>query len=327
MVALSMKAYRWNGPGTGLTLQDVLVPKPSAKEVLIEVQASGLCHSDCHIIDGSQASAIKKRPITLGHEVAGIVTAVGPGVDTTWVGERVTVALGGHPIRTPNTIGLQIDGGYADFAVARVESLVRIPENVSFQQAAIATDCLTTAYHAVRGAGEVAAGMNVGIIGLGGLGSSGLRIAVLAEANVYGFDVDTRRFDKALANGAKACFTDLGEAQDIVFDVLVDFVGKGATMAAALGAVKFRGRIVLVGLGEPSITVPTFAIVWNKVEIRGCLGGSMEDLSNVLELMSTGKLQPELEEIPFNSVNDGLGRLKAGNVFGRLYTCPRKVLE
>ncbi|KAM5361842.1 hypothetical protein ACJZ2D_012872 [Fusarium nematophilum] len=320
-----MKAYRWNGPGTGLDLQDAPVPKPSAQEVLIEVQACGLCHSDCHIIDGSQASSVKKRPITLGHEVAGNVVAVGQGVDKAWIGERVAVALGGHPIRTPNTIGLQIDGGYAEFVVSRVQSLVRIPKDVSFEQAAVATDCLTTAYHAVRGAGEVTSGMNVGIIGLGGLGSAGLRIAVLAGANAYGFDIDSRRFDKAVANGAKACFTSVDQAQHIVFDVLVDFVGKSSTMTAALQAIKFRGRIVLVGLAEPSITVPTFAIIWNKVEIRGCLGGSMEDLSNVLELIATKKLEPELKEISFFHVNDGLYSLEAGEVMGRLYTCPRKI--
>ncbi|KAF7552099.1 hypothetical protein G7Z17_g4521 [Cylindrodendrum hubeiense] len=317
-----MKAYRWNGPGTGLQLQDVPVPEPSANEVLIEIKACGLCHSDCHIIDGSQASSVKKRPITLGHEVAGNVVAVGQGVETTWIGERVAVALGGHPIRTPNTIGLQIDGGYAEFVVAMVASLVRVPEAVSFEQAAVATDCLTTAYHAVRGAGEVTAGMNVGIIGLGGLGTAGLRIAVLAGATVYGFDIDSRRFDKSVANGAKACFTGLEQVKDVVFDVIVDFVGKSSTMVAALDAIKFRGRIVLVGLAEPSISVPTFAIIWNKVEIRGCLGGSMEDLSNVLELIATKKLKPELEEIAFDRVNQGLHRLETGDVLGRLYTCP-----
>ncbi|KAL6405666.1 hypothetical protein AUP68_11046 [Ilyonectria robusta] len=320
-----MKAYRWNGPGTGLQLQDVPVPEPSANEVLIEVQACGLCHSDCHIIDGSQADSVKKRPITMGHEVAGNIVAVGQGVDEAWVGERVAVALGGHPIRTPNTIGLQIDGGYAEFVVVMVASLVRIPEDVSFEQAAVATDCLTTAHHAVRGAGEVTAGMNVAIIGLGGLGSAALRVAVLEGANVYGVDIDTRRFHKAGVDGAKACFAKLEKVQDVVFDVIVDFVGKSSTMNAALGAIKFRGRIVLVGLGEPTITVSTFAIIWNKVEIRGCLGGSIEDLSNVLKLIGTRKLEPELEEIAFDRVSEGLHRLETGDVLGRLFTRPGKL--
>ncbi|KPM39825.1 hypothetical protein AK830_g6735 [Neonectria ditissima] len=322
-----MKAYRWNGPGTGLQLEDVPKPTPSTNQVLVQVQACGLCHSDCHIIDGSQADAVKKRPITMGHEVAGNVIAVGPDVDATLVGERVAVALGGHPIRTPNTIGLQIDGGYAEFVVVMVDSLVRVPDGVTFEQAAVATDCLTTAHHAIRGAGEVTAGMTVAVIGLGGLGSCALRVAALAGAVVYGFDIDTRRFDKAMADGAKACFASLEEAQGVSFDVIVDFVGKSSTMNAALGAVKFRGRIVLVGLGEPSITVPSFAIIWNKVEIRGCLGGSLEDLASVLELMSTGKLVPELEEIAFDRVNEGLHRLSTGDVLGRLFTRPRPTLE
>ncbi|RDL33316.1 Uncharacterized protein BP5553_08755 [Venustampulla echinocandica] len=313
-----MKAYRWNGPDSGLQLQDIAVPQPSTGEVLIQVEACGLCHSDCHIISGPGGAWIQQRPITLGHEVAGKVITLGEDVSEVQIGDRVAVAL----IAPTGGIGLNYDGGYAEYVVAPVKYLESIPENVSFEQAAVATDAITTAYHAVVTEGGVTASTNVAIVGLGGLGSVGLRIAVLQGAMVYGFDIDNRKFDAATRDGAKACFSRLEDAKDIVFDVVVDFVGITSTMAAALKAVKRSGRIVLTGLGGEQLTLPTFDIVYNSVEIRGSLGGTKEELRTVLALISAGKLNPTLEEVPFGKINESLCRLESGQASGRLFSKP-----
>lgn len=313
-----MKAYRWNGPDSGLQLQDIAVPQPSTGEVLIQVEACGLCHSDCHIISGPGGAWIEKRPITLGHEVAGKVIALGEGVSEVQIGDRVAVAL----IAPASAIGLNYDGGYAEYAVAPVKFLEPIPENVSFEQAAVATDAITSAYHAVVAEGGVTASTKVAIVGLGGLGSVGLKIASLQAAIVYGFDIDSTKFDAAMRDGAKACFSSLEDAKDVAFDVVVDFVGTTPTMVAALKAVKRSGRIVLTGLGDEQLTLPTIAIVNKCVEIRGSLGGTQEELRTVLALISAGKITPALEEVPFSKVNEGLLRLSAGQSSGRLFTRP-----
>ncbi|OBT42745.1 hypothetical protein VE00_06566 [Pseudogymnoascus sp. WSF 3629] len=294
-----MKAYRWGGPNSGLHLQDIPIPEPSTAEVLIQVETCGLCHSDCHIISGTGGSWIQQRPITLGHEVAGKVIALGEGVSEVNIGDRVAVAL----VAPAGWIGLNYDGGYAEYAVVPVKYLEPIPDNVSFEQASIATDA-------------------VAIIGLGGLGSVGLRIASLQGATVYGFDIDGRKFEAAMRDRAKACFSSLEDAKDITFDVVVDFVGSTSTMTAALEAVKQSGRIVLTGLGDEKLALPTFSIVHKSVEIRGSLGGTKEELRTVLALISEGKITPDLEEVSFGKVNESLLRLEAGQTKGRLFIRP-----
>ncbi|KFZ14138.1 hypothetical protein V501_03396 [Pseudogymnoascus sp. VKM F-4519 (FW-2642)] len=313
-----MKAYRWGGPNSGLHLEDIAVPQPSTAEVLIQVETCGLCHSDCHIVSGTGGAWIQQRPITLGHEVAGKVIALGEGVSEVHIGDRVAVALLGQA----GGIGLNYDGGYAEYAVVPVKYLEPIPDNVSFEQASVATDAVATSYHAVVTTGGVTASTTVAIVGLGGLGSVGLRIASLQGAIVYGFDIDSSKFEAAMRDGAKACFSSLEDAKDVTFDVVVDFVGITSTMTAALEAVKPSGRIVLTGLGDEKLTLPTFSIVHKSVEIRGSLGATKEDLRTVLALISEGKITPDLEEIPFSKVNEGLLRLEAGQTEGRLFTRP-----
>lgn len=319
----TMKAYRWHGPESDtLKLEETPIPVPNAGEVLIQVQACGLCHSDCHILNGSQSASIKKRPITLGHEVSGNIIKLGLDVTEAKIGDRVCVSLGGHPDRPPHVIGLTMDGGYAEYAVAKLDAIVHIPDNVSWEQAAVLTDSLTTAYHAVVVAGEVRKGDTIAIIGLGGLGSTAARIANLQGATVYGFDIDTKKFPAALENGVSACHTSLTSLPDIKFDTILDFVGLSTTIGTALKSIRFRGRIVLIGLGEKDITVPLFDIVFAKAEIKGCLGGSKEDMKALFVLIGSGELVPVLEEVPFGKVNESLHRLEEGGVEGRMFTRP-----
>ncbi|OBT82278.1 hypothetical protein VE02_09084 [Pseudogymnoascus sp. 03VT05] len=256
-----MKAYRWTGPNSGLHLEDIAVPEPSTAEV------------------------------------AGKVIALGEGVSEVNIGDRVAVALTGPA----GEIGLNNDGGYAEYAIVPVKYLEPIPDNFSFEQASVATDAVATSYHAVVTTGGVTASTTVAIFGLGGLGSIGLRIASLQGAIVYGFDIDSSKFEAAKRD---------------------DFVGITSTMTAALDAVKPSGRIVLTGLGDEKLALPTFSIVHKSVEIRGSLGGTKEDLRTVLALISEGKITPDLEEIPFSKVNEGLLRLEAGQTKGRLFTRP-----
>lgn len=321
----TMKAYRWHGPdSSSMKLEETPIPVPNAGEVLIQVQACGLCHSDCHILNGSQSASVTKRPITLGHEVSGNIIKLGLDVTEAKIGDRICVSLGGHPDRPPHVIGLTMNGGYAEYAVAKANMLVHIPDDVSWEQAAVLTDSLTTAYHAVVVAGEVKQGDVVAIVGLGGLGSTAARIACLQGATVYGFDIDAKKFPAALESGVKECHASLTSIPDIKFDTILDFVGLSKTIQEALISIRFRGRIILVGIGEKDITVPLFGIIFVKAEIRGCLGGSKEDMKALLGLIRTGLLKPVLEEVPFELVNESLHRLEEGGVEGRMFTRPGK---
>jgi propanol-preferring alcohol dehydrogenase len=311
-----MRAHRWHGGG--LVLQDIAVPKPSAGEVVIKIQACGICHSDYHFLNGQGADWAKKRSIALGREISGEVTTLGPRVSSVTLGDRVAVAL--PPPAA--VIGLDYDSGFAQYTVVPAEYLVSIPNGVSFEQAAVSTGTVATAYHAIVMEGEVTASKTVGIIGLGGLGMLGVSIAVLQGATVYGFDIDNNKFGTAIKNGATACFSNLEESKHITFDVIVDFVGMNATMTAAIKLVRRGGYVVLVGLGAKELNLETFSIVFNNIQIRGCLGGSKEDIAVVLDLIATKKLNPALEEVSFDKVEEAIHRLGEGNVNDRLYTRP-----
>lgn len=319
-----MRAYQYDSPAAGLVSVDIAEPTPGPGHVVIDVKAAGLCHSDVHILNGAGDAWLGKRPIVLGHEVAGTVVALGPDIETLAIGDRVAVALIAHPIAEMDPsggIGLGYDGGYAEKAVVPVASLVRIPDQVSFAEAAVATDSVATAYHAVSTEAGVTPGSTVAIIGLGGLGLNAVKFAVLRGATVFGVDVNPNVFDSAVANGASQCFSSVADLPTRV-DAVIDFVGAGTTTAEAITAVKAGGRVALVGLGASEVVIPTHLLVTRAVQLRGSLGASLEDLQAVLGLIADGSIKPLIEQIPFDDVALALRRLAEGKLVGRLVTCP-----
>lgn len=320
-----MRALQFVGAGEPLTPADIPTPTPEPGWVVIDVHAAGLCHSDVHILHRPDAAWVFKTPIVLGHEVAGTVAALGEGVTEFTVGDRVGIALISHPFGEGlfYAPGLAVDGGYAPQAVAHASTLVRIPDNVSFAQAAVATDSVATAYHAVRSSGEVVRDQTVGIIGLGGLGLNGVRVAALQGATVYGADINTATFNTARQLGATECFTDIAEMKALQPDVIIDFAGAGSTTAAAVEAVRPGGRVVVIGLEAGSADVNISHMVLFSVQLHGSLGASKQDLVEVYDLIAAGDLQPLIEEIAFADVPAALERLRRGEVTGRMFTNPQ----
>ncbi|KAK5222242.1 hypothetical protein LTR72_006499 [Exophiala xenobiotica] len=314
----TMRAYQWDGPGSNLVLKELPVPEPGPGDVQIQIKACGLCHSDCHILDGTGAQWIKQRPITLGHEISAQITKLGEGVTEFHVGQRVGCAL----IAPATAIGLDFNGGYAEYAVAPAHVIVPLPDSLPYEKACIAVDAMASAYHAVVGTGAVTSSMTVGVLGLGGLGSTGLAVACLQGATVYGFDLNESKFPAALAAGAKACHKSIDEVKDVTFDIVFDFVGINATMLTAINAVKREGIIVLVGMGDNEMKLPSGLIVMKNIEIRGSLGGRKPELPQIFELIAQGTLTPRVEEVPFESLVHSLHRLEQGKADARMFVRP-----
>ncbi|MEZ0339273.1 zinc-binding dehydrogenase [Mycobacterium sp. pV006] len=320
-----MSAWQFSSAATGLENVDYQAPSPGPDQVLIDVEAAGLCQSDVHIVNGHGDAWLRKRPIILGHEVAGTVRALGSDVTDLAVGDRVAVALIAHPIEQAdfaNGIGLGFDGGFAPQAVVPRATMVRIPDGVPFTHAAVATDSIATAYHAVVAESGIGPGSTVVVIGLGGLGLNAVQIANQRGATVYGVDVNPDVFETARAQGATECFTRISDLPGMA-EAVIDFAGMGSTTAEALAAVRPGGRVVVVGLGAPEATIPTHLLVTHNIQLRGSLGASLEDLEAVLDLIAAGKLTPVIEEVPFSEVPAALKRLEAGQARGRLVTRPR----
>lgn len=309
-----MKAWQFTETHVPLALNDVAEPEAGPGQVVIDVRAVGLCHSDVGILEVDHfLPPMVPVPLTLGHEIAGDISQIGEGVGGWATGDRVAIAL-----LAPFIPGLSMDGGYAARVAVNADLLVSIPKNVTYAQAAAGTDAGVTAYHAIRTDAAVQKGQKVGIIGLGGLGQVGARVAVLAGAEVYAAEVKRDIWPIGEGLGVTKVVEDISEFADLGLDVIVDFAGFGTTTAAAIDTVRIEGRVVQVGLGVTSATVSTQSLVMKKVTLVGALGGSKEDVGEVFALMASGDLDPILSTISFDEIPDGLTRLSRGEVVGRL---------
>ncbi|WP_020108287.1 zinc-binding dehydrogenase [Nocardia sp. 348MFTsu5.1] len=309
-----MKAWQFQDTGIPLELVDWPEPEPGPGEVVIDIRASGLCFSDVSAVEEpSWSYMFPTRPVILGHEPAGVISELGSGVTEFAIGDRVSIPSG-----YPPGIGYARNGAYAEKLVAPTQYLVRIPDRVSFVEAAAGADSGNVAHHAVVAVGQVQPGERVGIIGIGGLGQIGLRIAHLRGAEVYVATRNCEVWPIAEAAGAKRVVSDITELADVGLDVVIDFAGFEATTAGTIEVLGRGGRLILVGLGQWTASVDIGAVVTKELKVLGSEGGGVEDLAAVFELYAQGLLKPVLTEIAFSEIGEGLERLKKGGVRGRL---------
>jgi alcohol dehydrogenase, propanol-preferring len=310
-----MRAWQFTNTREPLGLNDVAEPAAAPGTVVLDVQAAGLCHTDVGVLEDERWLAyLAKRPITMGHEVAGVIAAVGEGVDGWHVGDRVGVC----PTTPAGAPGFAYDGGFADQAVVDAQTLVRVPDAVPIALAAAGTDAGMTSYQAVIVKGRVKAGDKVGVIGLGGLGQIGARLAVLAGAEVYVAEIDRGAWPLAEEVGARDVKPSIADFGDVAFDVVVDFAGFGTTTAQAIEAVRVGGHIVQVGLGRFETTISTRALISRRATLVGSQGGTKDDIRAVYDHFASGAITPRVTEIDFDGIPDGLERLRDGRVVGRL---------
>ena len=251
-----MKAIRLHHVGQPLVQQDVPLPELDDDDVLIAVRAAGICHSDAHYRAGT--SPVSFTPITLGHETAGTIAAVGARVTTIHVGDRVCVhymATCGSCIycargqeqfcTTGQMIGKHRDGGYAEYLAVPARSVVPLPDEIPFEQAAIMMCSTATSFHALRKA-RLQPGETVAVFGVGGLGMSAIQLAHIFGARaVYAVDINLQKLSLASRFGAipinasvdaDAGDTDAGDtdARTPVSDLLRHTNGAGVDVALEL---------------------------------------------------------------------------------------------
>jgi propanol-preferring alcohol dehydrogenase len=309
-----MKAWLFTGAHQPLQPIEREDPHPGPGEVVLQVRAAGLCHSDCGVIDGTILAGMPKQPpIILGHEVAGVIAEVGAGVSGYRPGDRVVAS--GTPDFCP---GWTADGGYASHCLVRASHLLPIPDGVSFAQAAAATDAGMTSHGALMRAGELRAGQRIGIVGLGGLGMTGARIAVLNGAQVYAAEPRREAWAAAREQGVLELVRDARELAQFKCDLIVDFAGFGTTTAGAISAVRPGGLVVQVGLGVTEATISTMELIGKSVTLRGNQGGDATDTAAVLAHMARGDLTIQANPITFDEIPEGLERLDRGGVVGRI---------
>jgi len=310
-----MKAWQFTKTHDPLVLAEVDKPTAGPGQVVVEVKAAGICHSDVgQMTDEAWMSVLAKTPITMGHENAGVISEVGADVKDFKVGDRVGVC----PTTSVGAPGHHYDGGFASHLLVEAQTLVPLPDGVDFTMGAAATDAGMTSHAAVISSGGVKAGYKVGIIGLGGLGQIGARIAVLAGADVYVAEINEKVWPLAEEIGAKMVKPSIKAFENIAFDVIVDFAGFGTTTADAVDVIRERGTVVLVGMGRLESTINTQSRIMNAAKLIGNKGGTKEDIAGVYAFMARGDLKPTVTTISFEDIPQGIEDLKNGKVVGRL---------
>lgn len=314
-----MRGWCFTATNEPLLLLDIDDPVPGPGEVVLDVKAAGLCHSDVGVMtDPIWMTRMAFTPLILGHEIAGVVSAVGPGVSEVKIGDRVgvcpTVGLGAP--------GFSRHGGFTTKYLAKPVELVPMPSQLSFDLAAVGTDAGMTSYHAMVSRGNVQSGMKVGVIGLGGLGQIGARVAVLRGANVHVAEPNEAAWDAARELGAQSIVRDASEWAGGGFDLIVDYAGFGSTTRAAVNAVRRAGTVVLVGMGKLEFTLDTMPMIISEINVLGSTGGSKQDVADVYELFASGQVDPKVTVIDFLDIAKGLDDLQHHRITGRLVANP-----
>lgn len=310
-----MKAWHFTGTHRPFIQVEVDTPQPAPGQILIETKAAGLCHSDVGILEDEKWLSIIELPAIPGHEIAGVVARVGDPNTGYAVGDRVCV----WPMGTAGKpYGYGRPGGWGEYVVADIEDVLRIPDGVPFELAAASTDAGMTSYGAVMEAGKLREGEKVGIIGFGGLGQIGARVAHLSGGELYVAEVNEKVWDAAYAAGAVKVVKDIRELSDVGLNVIVDFAGFGTTTAGAIEAVGYGGRVVQIGMGKLEATIDTYPLIMKHVTLVGNTGGSREAIAKVLEFMDSGDIAPAIELTDFDGIANGVDRLQRGEVRGRL---------
>ncbi|BDR52527.1 zinc-dependent alcohol dehydrogenase [Bombiscardovia nodaiensis] len=311
-----MQGWQLNRTNEPLELVTKPDPEPGPGEVLIGVKAAGLCHTDVGMLHDPGWMSKISAPVILGHECAGVVQKIGPEVSGFQVGDRVGVA----PLdaKTGKTIGAQRDGAYSDVCLVGVDQLIHLPDNVSFEQGAAATDAGMSSYHPLFKVGGATKGMKVGIIGVGGLGQFAANMALIAGCDVSVADTSAQAREWARGIGIEKVYEQITDmAQDDV-ELIVDFAGFGSTTRDAISAVRSGGLVILVGMGKLEATIDTGDLIVRNITLRGNNGGTAQDIADVYGYFQTGKMHPTLTATSFDKIPEGLDRLEQGAVSGRL---------
>jgi 2-desacetyl-2-hydroxyethyl bacteriochlorophyllide A dehydrogenase len=276
-----MRAIRLLREGAALVDADLPEPVAGPGEVLVDVRCAGICHSDAHYRRGG-ASRVA-FPVTPGHEVAGVVAGVGPGVSLQ-LGDRVALH---YLLPDGRMLGKDVDGGWAERVVVPAVNAVPVPDGVAFEHAAVMMCSTATALHALRVA-PLRADESVAILGFGGLGVSALQLArVFGASRVYAVDpVEEKR---RLAEALGAIPVAIEELPPV--DVALDFAGHGPTTLAALRRLAPGGRLVVVAINLRSLTIdPRSDVLDGERRIVGCSDHTRDELVELLGLAARGAL-------------------------------------
>ena len=325
-----MKAARLHQIGEKLRIDSVEMPEVGPNDVLVDIKASGICHSDLNYRDG--VSPVSKLPLILGHEIAGLVSKTGERVKGIEEGDRVCV----HYIRSCGDcsfcrtdrenfceeyqmIGKDVDGGFAEYIAVPASNALKLPGTLPFEQACILGCAVSTTYHALK-RGRIRAGDTVVVYGVVGLGAQAIQLAKIFNAKkVVAVDVSDEKLKLAEKLGVDeivyAAVDDPARrieamSEGKLADLVLDFVGTAKVIEQEIRCVGKGGRMVLIGIGQDDIRVsPYKTIIGKEMELIGVNDHLRSELVQLIDIVGSGSLDLSksiTHRVHLDEVNTGL---------------------
>ena len=291
-----MKAGRINISSRKFEVKEIPTPIAGPGQVRIKVAAAGVCLSDVHFLDGTlKPGYLQGDEVTIGHEVAGVIDQIGDGVSNFVLGDRVLIIAGERNERGQvTTLGFDYDGGFAEYLVAKESLVVKIPDHLPLEQAAIIPDAVSTPWAAISSTGQVKEGESVAVFGVGGLGFHAVQLLkIIGCSKVIAIDPreDARR--RALEVGADFAFDPSDEVlkKHRGLNCAFDFAGVTPVRKQALSLLGEEGRLVIVGIANEPITIPNdMAFAYMRTQIRGHYGSEAHHTQELVNFVVEGKL-------------------------------------
>ncbi|MHC9036772.1 alcohol dehydrogenase AdhP [Cobetia marina] len=333
----SMKAAVVREFGAPLVIEEVTVPRPGRGEILVEVAASGVCHTDLHAAHGDWP--VKPNPPFIpGHEGVGTIAAVGEGVTHVKEGDRVGVpwlysacghcehCLGGWETlcESQQNTGYSVNGGFAQFTLADAGYVGRLPDSVGFVEIAPVLCAGVTVYKGLKMT-DTRPGQWVVISGIGGLGHMAVQYARAMGLNVAAVDVDDAKLELARRLGATVTVNAMKE--DPASVIKREIGGAHGALVTAVSPKAFDqaqnmlrrgGTLVLNGLPPGDFPLPIFSTVLNGITVRGSIVGTRQDLQEALDFAAEGKVAATVQTGKLEDINDIFGRMIDGKIEGRI---------
>ncbi|MDQ1633919.1 MAG: hypothetical protein QOJ32_728 [Frankiaceae bacterium] len=325
---MSMHVQQIPSAGAAFEAKEREVPEPGRNDVRVRVTACGVCHSDVMAKEGMSAS----YPRVPGHEIAGVVDAVGADVDAWSVGDRVGIGWFGGAcyscdacrrgdfidcanLRTP---GLTDDGGYADYAVFPADALAAIPDGLSDIHAAPLMCAGVTTFHALRSS-RARAGDLVAVLGIGGLGHLGVQFAAKMgfETVAIARGSEKERFARELGAHHYLDSTAVDVAKELQklggASVVIATVTAAPAMVAAIGGLKARGELVVLGAAMEAMEVQPVELIMQSRVITGHPSGTSKDSEDTLRFAALTGIHPLVETMGMAEAADGYDRMMSGD--------------
>lgn len=337
MLPKTMKAAVVTEFGQPLKIEEIPVKAPNENQILVQVMASGVCHTDLHAADGDWP--VKPRlPLIPGHEGIGYVAAVGSNVKNTKEGDIVGVpwlysACGHceHCITGWETLcesqvngGYSIDGGFAEYVLADPNYVGRFSGTIDFVQMAPILCAGVTVYKGLKET-EVRPGQWVAVSGIGGLGHVAVQYAKAMGLHVLAVDVADDKLNLAKKLGADMAVN--GKNPDEVMNARKETGGVHGVLVTAVSPVAFRqaldllrrkGTLVMNGLPPGSFDLPIFETVLNRYTVRGSIVGTRKDLQEAIDFAMEGKVTTTVKSAPLEDINLIFDQMKKGQIEGRM---------